>query len=667
MQVLLCLAERPGDVVSRQTLFDTVWTDMVVCEDALTRAISELRQVLGDDTASPHIIETIRKRGYRLIVPVRFDLEEERRSGAPSRELLQVAEPRRVTPGARIWMGAALLLVIIAAVWWIARPAEETASFDFLGALPLTSLPGLEEFPAISPDGKRVAFCWRGEIGENNDIFVKQLNSESLLPIADHPENEILPAWSPDGSEIAFVRWGDDQGIYICAALGGAERCLHRTNSSIIGIDWSPDGAWIACSERESDELPYKIVLISVQTLEVHPITSPEIGIMGDWWPAFSPDGKTIAFTRRDEAFQTDVFLVPAAGGEIHRLTRNHFVKGGLDWSVDGEQIFFGAGLNNSSNLWSVSVKSGAAKSLVTKGPAGQPSVSQTTGSLVFSGSTSNNGIVLAELTGEDSLATKTSFIIASTYSECHAHYSPDGRKMLFLSNRSGNPEIWISDSDGENLRQLTQFDGADVFTPRWSPDGEEIAFGATLDSCRSVYVISAAGGTPRSLSDSGRHELFNCWSGDGNWLYMTTQPDSVPEIRRISRNGEITELVASPGRAAIGETAEGKNLYYVHPNGLALWKVDLENGVESCEVDGEACADWTDPVVVKGGIYFVRLGDGENILSFYRFADRTIESIVPLPEFTLGDLGISPDRKQFLYNRKKEAMCDLFLVERIS
>ena len=70
MQVLACLAARPSEVISRQTLFDFVWADSVVCEDALTRTISEVRRVFHDDSKTPRVIETIRKSGYRLIVPV---------------------------------------------------------------------------------------------------------------------------------------------------------------------------------------------------------------------------------------------------------------------------------------------------------------------------------------------------------------------------------------------------------------------------------------------------------------------------------------------------------------------------------------------------------------------------------------------------------------------
>ena len=70
MQVLVCLASRPNEVFSRQTLFDAVWADSVVCEEALTRTISELRRVFRDDTRTPRVIETIRKGGYRLIAPV---------------------------------------------------------------------------------------------------------------------------------------------------------------------------------------------------------------------------------------------------------------------------------------------------------------------------------------------------------------------------------------------------------------------------------------------------------------------------------------------------------------------------------------------------------------------------------------------------------------------
>lgn len=661
MQVLLCLAGRPGEVISRETIIDTVWSGTVVCEDALTKAISELRQVLGDDTSSPHIIETIRKRGYRLIVPVRFDLDEERLRGGTSPRSQPAAKPF-LAP--RAWVGVATLAAIVAALWWTMKPVQQESPPDSVTATPFTSFPGIERYPAISADGTRIAFSWNGQNEDNFDIYVKQVKSVSLLRLTDHPAKETQPTWSPDESEIAFVRWERPRGIFICAALGGAERCLFRTESAITGIDWSPDGAWIACSLRDESDMPFHIVRISVQTLEVHPITNPEVGTMGDLWPAYSPDGERIAFTRQNEAYQGDVFVVPASGGEPRPLTAGRAVRGGLDWSPDGESVFFGAGPQNSPDLWSVSLKGGDSRLWPTKVPAAYPSVSQATGRLVFAGSTANRGIVMAEISGGESLSVKTRHAITSTCSEYDACFSPDGKKILFISDRSGNPEIWISNNDGENLRQLTEFGGADLFHPQWSPDGREIAFTATPDGYSSVFVMSEAGGAARSLSTGNRHELFNCWSGDGEWLYFTANSDSVPEIWKVGRQGKRIELVASPGCDAIGETADGMSLYYIHPAGLELWKTDFREGVESCEVDKIGCADWVAPAIAEEGIYFVRYQTPQKVLSFYHFTNKSVDSISPLPEFAYGGLSPSPDRKQFLYDRAKEVLCDLYLVE---
>ena len=70
MQVLVCLAGRPGEVIAKDELISTVWPETFVSEDVLTRSISQLRKVFGDDVREPRYIETISRRGYRLVAPV---------------------------------------------------------------------------------------------------------------------------------------------------------------------------------------------------------------------------------------------------------------------------------------------------------------------------------------------------------------------------------------------------------------------------------------------------------------------------------------------------------------------------------------------------------------------------------------------------------------------
>ncbi|MBK8233550.1 MAG: winged helix-turn-helix domain-containing protein [Candidatus Eisenbacteria bacterium] len=225
MQVLVRLAEVPGRVLTRQALFESVWADSLVCEEALTRIITELRRVFRDDRRQPRVIETIRKGGYRLIAPVapaEPAVEAERESeppaqfqvveqemGAPTpaeavgREPLP--EPKRGRGLGRAARAAGIALVslgFLTAVVWNTRHPDEPprAVVQLLDVVPITSFPGLELFPDLSPNGAMLAFSWSGEgptdIGAL-DLYVMQLPSGRPTRLVDGPGSVTYPSGRP--------------------------------------------------------------------------------------------------------------------------------------------------------------------------------------------------------------------------------------------------------------------------------------------------------------------------------------------------------------------------------------------------------------------------------------------------------------------------------------
>jgi DNA-binding winged helix-turn-helix (wHTH) protein len=199
MSVLVALARNHGRLTPRSEILEEVWEGAHLAEDPMPRAVSELRRVFGDSAREPRFIETIHGKGYRLIAPVR-------RGDEP-------ATPTGGEASARRWRLPMLLIgaVAIAALGVTATSRLALAPAPLPGPprqAQLTSTPGREVHPALSPDGSRVAFA-RSEAGSSDlDIFVQGVSSSEPVRLTTSPTWDMWPRWSPDGSEIAFVRLG---------------------------------------------------------------------------------------------------------------------------------------------------------------------------------------------------------------------------------------------------------------------------------------------------------------------------------------------------------------------------------------------------------------------------------------------------------------------------
>ena len=187
--------------------------------------------------------------------------------------------------------------------------------------MPLTSYPGMEDQPSFSPDGNQVAFEWNGEKQDNDDIYVKLIGSGGWLRLTSDPARDYSPAWSPDGSSIAFLRDlpGGRTAVRLVPPIGGSERKLAETTTSMglpsasMGLlsclAWTPDGSSLAIVDRNSPEQPFRVFLLSVETGQKRKLTSPPRDA-DDFFPAFSPDGRALAFVRfRASASVADLLI----------------------------------------------------------------------------------------------------------------------------------------------------------------------------------------------------------------------------------------------------------------------------------------------------------------------------------------------------------------------
>ena len=534
--------------------------------------------------------------------------------------------------------------------------------------VPFTTFSGGEFSPTFSPDGSQIAFSWDGDKGDNFDIYVKLTGAGRPLRLTTDTGRDISPAWSPDGRHIAYGRFSErEMGIFIIPALGGPERKLHSgiwdEQFWMWRLSWSPDGKTLAFSEKSSTGDTYNISLLSVESLEKRILTTPGATHDRDFFPAFSPDRKTLAFIQLEAGFVEDIYLVPIAGGEPKRLTFDDAGIGGLDWTPDGKDIVFSSRRLGASGLWRISASGGEPIQLPVGGErAFEVSISRHGHRLAYVQTSIDTNIWRIEVPGSEGRSSPPTTLISSSRRDAEPHISPDGERIVFTSTRSGNTEVWVCDSDGSNPVQLTSLDRY-TGSARWSPDGREIAFDSVPEDNADIYVVSAEGGLPRRLTTEASDDIVPNWSRDGRWIYFGSNRSGRDELWKMpSQGGKAVQVTKQGGFVGL-ESPDGRYLYYTKaPYSSGIWKMPVEGGEETPVLQGLRLyhQDWA---VVEDGIYLINRG----AIEFLSFATNGVtELAAPGKEMLLsiGHLAASPDGRWILYGQDDQSNSDIMLVE---
>ncbi|HVP47531.1 MAG TPA: LpqB family beta-propeller domain-containing protein, partial [Bryobacteraceae bacterium] len=265
---------------------------------------------------------------------------------------------------------------------------------------------------------------------------------------------------------------------------------------------------------------------------------------------------------------------------------------------------------------------------------------------------------------------TATQRWIASTQMDIEPQYSPDGRRVVFSSNRSGTAELWTCNSDGAEPVQLTSFGGAAVpGSPRWSPDGQWIAFDAPQSGSTQIFVIGAGGGAPRQMTKGAANHVRPSWSVDGKWIFFGSNRSGSWQVWKIPVQGGDEHQVTQQGGYEAFASPDRTLVYYVKYQGPGIWSIPAAGGAETRAIEKGTVSTWA---VAKDGIgYF----DWKNpththaLLMFYSFHNQRSTTLYEFPAGTILDegnsaLSVSPDERWILYTQIDQIGSNLMLVD---
>jgi Tol biopolymer transport system component/serine/threonine protein kinase len=570
------------------------------------------------------------------------------------------------------------------AVAWRSRLAPAGPFPTPRSLMPLTSSPGCERHPALSPSGRRLAFVADGHAHGNTRVFVKDVDSHQAVALTAGLRPECCVEWTPDERSVAFVRLRDGRGsIVTVPAGGGTERRLADLVPWFgTGLSFSPDAATLVYPDRRTPTGPFGIHVLSLDTLESRPLTRPAAAEIGDGFPAFSPDGEWVAFVRVTSRLERgDVYVVSPRGGEPRRLTTDELLVGDVEWTADGSRILLWARRSNVGRVWQVDPKGGR---LAPYWPEGDPvpharfsqaegvsrvsdafrfSVARGTRQMAFTEAVYDTDIWQMAMSGgprrpDEGARGPGRALISSTQTDESPHFSPDGRWIAFSSVRSGRPEVWVCDRAGSSCAPLVSVSSHDG-TPRWSPDGGQIAFDARPGDRSRIYVVDVETRLVRPLTGDESDGVVPSWSRDGRWVYFASSRTGSWQVFRIPAEGGVArQVTVGGGFAAFESPASADRILYTRVDSPGLWTVPASGGTETRLLDEPRC--WGHWAVAAAGVYVGTSVSGQlprvlllDLRTGRRTTVATLQHPLPCGE---SSLAVSPDGRELLYAGIRES-----------
>jgi len=625
------------------------------------------------------ILRCLRKdpaRRYQSMADLKVALEDLREESRPI-----VGAP--VTPPTR-WFpfAGALIIVLLIASLLTWRPWRRKESAEPLRATALTTLPGVESDPSLSPDGNHVAFTWSGARAENQDLYVRQIGAGSPLRLTTDPSDDYDPVWSPDGRWIAFFRGPQqaptgprDRELRLIPPLGGPDRKVAGIRSQDFFpparyLAWSPGSDFLIVTDTQGEKQPDALYIVSLETGEKHRLTSPRPPVLSDTNPALSADGRSLVFLRRSSWGAGELHLLRlgpglTAAGEPERLTTRELRADHPAWMPDGKEIVFSA----KGSLWRMDLEGermpvripyvgeDGAMPAISRAEPGKPA------RLVYVRSFVDSNIWRVETSAPGVPATAPPVLaISSTRHEYHTQFSPDGRRVALTSTRSGDSEIWLTDPDGSNAFQLTSMGAQETMNAHWSPDGREIVFASNADGEFDLYLVPATGGKPRRLTSHPSIDICPAFSPDGRWIYFSSMRSGDYRIWRMPAGGgeAVQVTTGQSGQATV--SPDGGSIYYPSVAVVSpLWRMPTGGGEPVRVLDAIL---WFNYAVLDRGIYSIDREGSDVRLRYLDLATGKSTTITSnLGEVTAG-LTASPDGRTILLSRIDASADDLMLVE---
>jgi len=597
MALLYYLACHANEVISRDKLMEDVWRSQV-SEGAVNRVVGLLRKALSDNADSPRYIQTIAKKGYRLIAKVENIVEVKKDKSTPTQlnssanSLLQKLATQKTA-----LFSVFTLLMLLAVSWQNLTPTTELA-FTITNPTfeQLTSKQGFEYDASLSVDEKWLVYRHRKDVNQPYHLYLKNRENQQNIKLTDTEYNDRSPAFSHDKSKIVFFRKGqnschlnlltlDESGqvinieeLYQCGAVE------HYSN-----VVWAPDDLSVYFTDRVNSSVPYQIYQLHLSTLKIDEITGREDNYYGDNELALSPSGEQLLFFRNKYWGNNQVFVKNLLTNEQRKITELGFLSWTPSWTPDEQSILFSDN-RTGGKLKLLDVATGDIETLYQSAQTiNSPQLSASGKSIVYSSQTADVDIWQGDLTPNNPITMAENSMIKlainSSRIDSQPVYSPDGRSLLFLSSRNGEMQLWLQTQDGiSSIESLPSNIRIDKYT--WHPDGIKTVIAS---SDKQLYLLNTQTQITSLIELKEHNAAFPSFSSDGTRLYFTSDKSGDWQVWSYNfLDKSIVQITRKGGyqvNADSTDKGDGK-LYFTKYRQKGIWQLDIKSQLETRVVD---------------------------------------------------------------------------------
>ncbi|REL25679.1 hypothetical protein DXX93_03325 [Thalassotalea euphylliae] len=700
IEVLAYLAQNYPNLVSRDELIENIWGgNSYVGEKALTNAIWHIRQKLHQN--GDEFIQTVRKGGYRLVHQPHY-LSKEQLVGVKSSQLSeQLTEPfsesrseQAESEGANHhhasidhgvkqlgWRLTTLALVIVIALswsytYWHSRPSavpQITA---------LTSLPGRAIYPATSPDGRYLVYYWK-QANRAPDLYLKDLSQPSLAPeqLTFDTDRESKPVWGKLGKVIYFVQksWQKDRCHIVKLDLQTKGQtklasCKPQVNGA---LSISNNGQLLAFNGIDPDNADVGIYLLDLTTENARPerISCRTDCEYSDRDAVFSPDDRLLAFTRRAQPYEEDIFLFDRINKQAERLTTGQTDIHGMAWHPSGQHIVYSAEIANQRDGYAIDIKTKEVSKLNVPGFS-FPSFISNSSRVVYHDWQLNSFI--GSLSLAEQVLSVPFPILQSRFNYKDVDFSEQRQQITYVSNESGHNEIWLAEGDGTNRKQLTNL-AKNVSVPRWSHQGDKIAFLVRdkASARNAIYVIDIK--TKQVNRISSRLTSFGTpsWMLDDRSLLVEAFDEASEQAKlyQMTLDGQAKVLIEVEASYAVQSLAD--DIWYsVDDQGLYRLSIkdsanqiasSLETEQAELMISAEQLASDYSWLVNGDSIYYLQnFANHQEVVLLDLISNRK-QTLLKMPLRTVNrntPLSINQRQKQLIFSQSQSINVDIKMLE---